>query len=107
MPRASKPKVKLYMFAGSNSSLTGRLMLDHKGIDYKVVQLPPGPHAFIMLALGFETMGVPAIKWGDRRVQGTRSISRVLDELVPELPLFPSDPAQRKAVEDAERWGEE
>jgi glutathione S-transferase len=95
------------MFPGSNSVLTGQLMLDHTGVEYKVVKLPPGPHAFIMLALGFETMGVPAIKWGGRRVQGTRAISRALDELVPERPLFPSDPAERKAVEDAERWGEE
>jgi glutathione S-transferase len=100
-------RVKLYMFPGSNSVLTGRLMLDHKGIDYKLVKLPPGLHAFIMLALGFETMGVPAIKVDGRRVQGTRSMSRALDELVPERPLFPSDPARRKAVEDAERWGEE
>jgi glutathione S-transferase len=100
-------KVKLYMFPGSNSALTGRLMLDHKGVDYKLVKLPPGVHAFIMLALGFETMGVPAMKFDGRRVQGTRSMSRALDELVPERPLFPSDPAQRKAVEDAERWGEE
>jgi len=107
MSRSSKPKVKLYMFPGSNSVLTGQLMLDHKRVDYKLVKLPPGLHAFILLALGFETMGVPALKWGGRRVQGTRSISRALDELVPERPLFPSDPAERKAVEDAERWGEE
>jgi glutathione S-transferase len=107
MSRSSKPKVKLYMFPGSNSVLTGQLMLDHKRVDYKLVKLPPGLHAVIMLVLGFETMGVPALKWGDRRVQGTRSISRALDELVPERPLFPSDPVERKAVEDAERWGEE
>jgi glutathione S-transferase len=107
MARSSKVKVKFYMFPGSNSVLTGRLMLDHKRVDYKAVKLPPGLHAFIMLGLGFETMGVPALKWGKRRVQGTRSISRALDELVPERPLFPADPAARKAVEDAERWGEE
>jgi glutathione S-transferase len=102
-----RPKIKRYMFPGSNSCLTGQLMLDHKGVDYKLVKLPPGPHAFVMLALGFETMGVPAIKCAGRRVQGTRSISRALDDLVPERPLVPSDPAQRRAVEDAERWGEE
>jgi glutathione S-transferase len=103
----AQPKIKLYMFPGSNSSLIGRLMLDHKRVDYRLVKLPPGPHAFIMLGLGFETMGVPAIKWGNRRVQGTRSISRALDELVPGRALFPSEPVQRRAVEDAERWGEE
>lgn len=99
-------KVKLFMFPGSNSVLTGRLMLDHKGIDYQLVKLPPGIHAFMLLALGFETMSVPAMKLDGRRVQGTRSISRVLDELVPERPLFPADPVRRAAVEDAERWGE-
>ncbi|MEA2198652.1 MAG: glutathione S-transferase [Solirubrobacteraceae bacterium] len=98
--------MKLYMFPGSNSSITGQLMLDHKGIDYKLVKLPPGMHAFIMLALGFETMGVPAIKWDGRRVQGPRWIARALDELVPGRPRFTSAPVQRKAVEDAERWGE-
>ncbi|MEY2513767.1 MAG: glutathione S-transferase [bacterium] len=100
-------KVKLYMFPGSNSVLTGRLMLEHKGIDYRCVTLIPGAHAFALLALGFPTMGVPALKIDGRRVQGTRSISRALDELVPERPLFPADPAKRKAVEHAERWGEE
>jgi glutathione S-transferase len=100
-------KVKLYMFPGSNSVYTGRLMLEHKRLDYSVMTLMPGPHAFVMLGLGFPTMGVPALKIDGRKVQGTRAISRVLDELVPDRPLFPSDPAQRTAVEAAERWGEE
>lgn len=100
-------KIKLYGFPGSNSVYTGRLMLDHKGLAYKVVDLVPAAHAFIMLGLGFETMGVPGLKIDGRRVQGTRSISRALDELVPERPLFPADPARRRAVEAAERWGED
>jgi glutathione S-transferase len=100
-------KVKFYGFQGSNSVYTGKLMLEHKGIDYKPVMLMPGAHAFMMLGLGFETMGVPALKIDGRRVQGTRAISRDLDDLVAEKPLFPADPARRKAVQDAERWGEE
>ncbi|HEU0318767.1 MAG TPA: glutathione S-transferase N-terminal domain-containing protein [Solirubrobacteraceae bacterium] len=100
------PKVKFYMFPGSNSVMTGRLMLEHKGLEYKSVRLFPGAHAFIMLALGFETMGVPAMKIDGRKVQGTRWMSRALDEAVPVRPLFPADPVRRKAVEDAERWGE-
>jgi glutathione S-transferase len=100
-------KVKLYMFPGSNSVLTGRLMLEHKGIDYKTFTVIPAMHAFHMLALGFTTMGVPALKIDGRRVQGTRQISRVLDELYPEPPLFPADPDRRKVVQHAERWGEE
>jgi hypothetical protein len=40
------------------------------------------------------------------RLQGT-TISRALDELVPEPPLFPADPERRSAVERAEAWGDE
>lgn len=99
--------VKLYMFSGSNTVLTARLMLDHKQIEYRSIQMLPGMHVFTLLALGFETMQVPALKIDGRRVQGTRWIARALDELVPERPLFPADPVRRRAVEDAERWGEE
>jgi glutathione S-transferase len=99
-------KVKLYMFPGSNSVYTARLMLKHKGIEYREVRLMPGPHTVRLLLAGFPTMAVPALKVDGERVQGTRWIARALDELVPERPLFPADPAQRKAVEDAERWGE-
>jgi len=100
-------KVKLYGFTGSNSVYTGRLMLEHKGVDYKFVKLPPAAHAPMMLMMGFDTMSVPAIKADGVRVQGTRWISRALDELYPDKPLFPADPEARRAVEYAERWGEE
>jgi glutathione S-transferase len=99
-------RVKLYMFPGSNAVYTARLMLDHKELDYKLVKLLPGPHAFVLLGKGFQTMAVPALRADGVRVQGTRWIARALDELVPERPLFPDDPARRRAVEDAERWGE-
>jgi glutathione S-transferase len=100
-------KVKFYGFTGSNSVNTGRLMLEHKGLEYDFVKLPPAVHAPTMLMLGFPTMAVPAIKVGDRRVQGTRWIARALDEIYPDGPLlFPTDPAERRKVEQAERWGE-
>jgi glutathione S-transferase len=66
-----------------------------------------GPHAFTMLARGFDTMTVPALKVDGRRVQGSRTISRALDELVSQSPLFPADPQRRRAVEVAERAGED
>jgi glutathione S-transferase len=50
---------------------------------------------------------VPALDVDGRNVQGSREIARFLDELVPEPPLFPADPEARRAVEAAERWGEE
>jgi len=101
-------KLKLYGFEGSNSVHTGRLMIEHKGVDYDFVKLVPAVHAPTMLMLGFPTMGVPAIKVDGRRVQGTRWIARALDEIYPDAPrLFPADPADRRKVEQAERWGEE
>jgi glutathione S-transferase len=100
-------KIKLYGFTGSNSVYTGRLLLEHKGLDYKFVKLPPAAHAPTMLLLGFDTMSVPALKIDGVRVQGTRWMARALDELYPENPLFPADPVMRRAVQHAERWGEE
>ena len=100
-------KVKLYGFTGSNSVYTGRLLLEHKGLDYEFVKLFPAAHAVILLMRGFDTMGVPALKVDGVRVQGTRWIARALDELFPEKPLFPADPTTRRAVQDVERWGEE
>jgi len=94
------------MFPGSNSVLTTRLMLEYKGVEYETVKLMPGVHAFVMLALGFQTTAVPGVKIDGRRVQGTRWIARALDDAFPQRPLFPADPRRREAVQDVERWGE-
>jgi len=66
-----------------------------------------GPHAFGMLGRGFAGMTVPALKIDGRRVQGSREISRALEEVVPEPPLFGSEPQRRRRIEQAERRGEE
>jgi glutathione S-transferase len=100
-------KVKLYGFTGSNSVYTGRLLLEHKGLEYDFVRLFPAAHAVTLLMRGFDTTGAPALKVDGVRVQGTRFIARALDEMFPEKPLFPADPARRRAVQDVERWGEE
>jgi glutathione S-transferase len=42
-----------------------------------------------------------------RRVKTNRSIARFLEELRPDPPLYPAGPAERAAVEEAERWGDE
>jgi glutathione S-transferase len=57
--------------------------------------------------LGFPRNTVPAIKIDGEKVQGSRQIARELDRLQPDPPLFPSDPAKRAAVEEAERFGDE
>jgi glutathione S-transferase len=92
---------------GSHPSRTGRLMLEYKGIEYKRVDLIAALHRPLLKARGFKAQTVPALRIDGRRIQGTRNISRALDEIDPEPPLFPADPARRAAVEEAERWGDE
>jgi glutathione S-transferase len=87
--------------------MTATLMLRHKGLHHRCVHLMVGPHALGLLARGFHDMTVPAMKIDGDRVQGSRSISRALEQLAPQPPLFPADLVRRKAVMDAERWGEE
>jgi glutathione S-transferase len=100
-------KARLFTIPASHPSWTVRLMLERKGIPYKRVDLVAGVHKPVLRALGFPGSTVPALRLDGRRVQGTREISRALDEVRPEPPLFPADPAQRTKVEEAERWGDE
>jgi glutathione S-transferase len=99
--------VKLYGIPGSHPVMTARLMLEHKGIDYRRLDLLPVLSRGIVRLLGFPGNRVPAMKIDGRRVQGSRQIARELDRIQPEPPLFPSDPGKRQAVEEAEAWGDE
>ena len=99
--------VKLYMLPGSHPSFAAALMLERKGIEYRRVDLVLTLHRTQLRALGFPGKTVPALRFDGRRVQGSRTISRFLDEVQPEPPLFPADPERRAAVEEAERWGDE
>jgi glutathione S-transferase len=105
------------------------LMLEHKRIPYKRVDLIAGLHPLAVRALGFPghaqrahklTQGhrgrlaradrlgtVPALRYQSERVQTNREISRFLDRVQPEPPLFPADDERRRAVEEAELWGDE
>lgn len=98
--------VKLYSIAISHPARAALLMLRHKGIDHEVVDIPPGGQRLVLRLYGFRGGTVPALKIDGRRVQGSLAVSRALDELQPQPPLFPSDAEARAAVEDAERWGE-
>jgi glutathione S-transferase len=99
--------VKLYSIPGSHPAAAARAMLELKGIPYRRVDLPPVMSRALMRPLGFSGNRVPALKVDGRKVQGSRNISRELDVLQPDPPLFPSGPERRAAVEEAERWGDE
>lgn len=98
---------RLYVIPGSHPSLTARLMLERKGLDYERVDLIPMVAKPILRALGFPHATVPALKLNGRRVQGSRAIARALDDLRPDPPLFPGAVGERRAVREAERWGDE
>jgi glutathione S-transferase len=96
----------LYVVPGSHSSMTGQLMLAHKRIEYRRIDLLPAIHKPVLRLLGFSSGTVPALRIDGRRLQNTIVISRALEQIRPLPPLFPSDQPVRRAVEEAERWGE-
>lgn len=120
---------KLYVILGSHSCRTGMLLLEHKGIPYRRIEVPTGLHPIALRLLGFEgnagplrstgerpnrllgkldRLGtVPALRMAGERVKTNRAIARFLEQRHPDQPLFPDDPQQRSAVEEAERWGDE
>jgi glutathione S-transferase len=122
-------EAKLYVILGSHACRTGILMMEHKGIEYERVELPTGLHPLVLRLRGFagnaapfrrlgdgshrmlgraDRMGtVPTLRVDGRQVKTNREIARFLDEFRPDPPLFPADPDRRRAVEEAERWGDE
>jgi glutathione S-transferase len=99
--------ITLYGTPPSPPSNSARLMLDHKGLDYKMVWLLPTFWSVQLRIRGFQGGTVPAMKIDGRKLQNSRLISRALEEAKPEPALFPADPERRATVEGAERWGDE
>lgn len=97
----------LYGIPLSHPVITARLALERKGVPYRERTLLPGAHPLLLTAAGFRPTTVPALRLDGRRLQGSRAITRALEDAIPEPPLYPADPAARAAVEAAERWGEQ
>jgi glutathione S-transferase len=93
----------LYFVALSHPAHAARLMLEHKRVEHRLVRLLPGSQPVVVKAAGFRGHTVPALKLAGERIQGSREISRALEERFPEPALFGPD---RAAVEAAEAWGE-
>ena len=101
-------KIRLYGLPGSHPTMAVQAMLEDKGIGFTRIDLVPFlSRVIVRRAMGLPQNTVPVLVIDGRRVQGSRAISRELDQLRPEPPLFPRDPARLSAVEEAERWGEE
>jgi glutathione S-transferase len=100
-------KVKLYVIHGSHPGISAMLMLERKGIDYRRIIVPPGFSRRLIKRFGFEGDRTPAMKIDGRKVQGSTMISRELEHIQPDPPLFPTEPEQRRRVEEAEVWGDQ
>ena len=119
---------KLYVIPGSHACRSAMLMLEHKRLPYKRVDILTLAHPVVVRLHGFDAGGqtrsaggrrtfglrfgdrlgtVPALAANGDRISTNHAISRFLDERHPDPPLFPSDPEWRAAVEEAERWANE
>lgn len=98
---------KLHVVHGSHPCAAVERAFELKGIPYKRVEIIPPLHAALQRArYGARTVPGLQLESGER-ISGSRAIMRRLEELEPEPPLFPADPAERAAVEAAEAWGDE
>ena len=100
-------RATLFGVPASHPSLAAELMLRHKGVDYRRIDLVTAAHRGLLRALGFPGNTVPALRIEGAKVQGTKQIALALDALVPSPPLFPADLDRRREVEAAEQWGDE
>jgi glutathione S-transferase len=119
---------RLYVIPGSHACRSAMLMLKHKRVPYRRVDLVTLLHPLVVRLHGFDAGGqtrtvggrrtlglrladrlgtVPALAADGDRISTNHGIARFLDEHHPEPPLFPPDPEQRTAVEEAERWANE
>jgi glutathione S-transferase len=115
----------LYVIPGSHACRSAMLMLEHKQVPYRRVDIVTLLHPLVARLHGFDAGGqtrtagerrtfglrlgdrlgtVPALAANGHRISTNRGIARFLDERHPQPPLFPADPEQRAAVEEAERW---
>jgi glutathione S-transferase len=99
--------VRLFTIPGSHPGVAVQQMLEHKGIPYKRTDLLPVVSWLVLKALRFPRVTVPAIKFDGRRFQGSREITRELERIKPEPPLYPADPDRRTAIEEVESFGDE
>jgi len=100
-------RATLFALPASHPSLAAQLMLEHKGVEYRRIDVVAATQRVILPALGFPRKTAPAIRLDGAKIQGTREIALALDALIPSPPLFPADPERRREVQEAEAWGEE
>src|SRR5881227_478151 len=118
----------LYVIPGSHACRSAILMLEHKQVPYRRVDVVTLTHPLAVRLRGFDAGGetrtagarrtlpirigdllgtVPALACDGERVSTNHQIARFLDRRNPEPALLPADDEQRRDVEVAERWANE
>jgi glutathione S-transferase len=118
----------LYVIPGSHACRSAMLMLAHKRVPYRRIDIVTLMHPVAARLYGFDAGGqtrtaggkrtlglrfgdllgtVPGLAAGRERISTNYGIARFLDRRHPEPPLLPADPARRAAVEEAEAWANE
>src|SRR5205807_6265801 len=118
----------LYVIPGSHACRSAMLMLEHKRLPYRRVDVVTLLHPLVVRLHGFDAGGqtrtagrhrafglrmgdflgtVPALACDGQRISTNYRIARSLDARHPDPPIFPGDPAARSRVEEAERWANE
>jgi glutathione S-transferase len=101
------PAATLYALPASHPCAAVMLALRLKGVDVRRVDMIPVVSKVQQFAK-FRGFTVPAIEFDDgAKVLGSREIVRELEHRAPDPPLLPADGRERRAVEEAERWGDE
>jgi len=77
----------LYQFPISHYCEKARFCLDHKGLDYRVVNLLPGYHAVRLAPLGGKS--VPVLADGDAVLTSSNAIVEHAERVAPDPPLAP------------------
>ena len=83
---------RLYVFTLSHYCEKARWACDRKGLRYRLVTLLPGAHLWTMRRFARATH-VPLLIDGQRVIQDSSGIIDYLDEVLPESPLTPREPA--------------
>ena len=101
------PAATLYALPASHPCAAVELALRLKGIDFRRIDMIPVVSKAQQWAR-FRALTVPALEFDDgEKVLGSREIIRALEHRAPAPPMLPADGRERRAVEEAERWGDE
>jgi maleylpyruvate isomerase len=92
--------MKLYNFHASSTSYRARIVLNLKGLQYEYIpiRLDKGEHLSAAYGEINPMHGVPTLEVDGKRLYQSSAIIEYLDEVYPDPPLLPKDPAARAHV---------